>query len=63
MDPNIFDRRDPVEKFLDRTAANRIKTGDSSFNSNFDEKESGKVDVRKMGLGEYLRRYTSEDSN
>jgi hypothetical protein len=44
-----------------------LNTGDTAFRSSFDEKgeEGGKskLNVSKMGLDEFLRRYTSEDNS
>ncbi|CDW83585.1 protein dgcr14 [Stylonychia lemnae] len=80
LDKDIFDRRDPFDKFLERKRdpkgheknkkqkINQQLIESSEYQSQFDFDEDQKrkakdVDVSKMGLDEYLRRFTSEDNS
>eukprot|EP00347_Sterkiella_histriomuscorum_P000188 403376844 len=78
LDKDIFDRRDPLDKILDnrKCKSNQSvlgKRGQHEFESDFGDHEldellrnqkdsQKKLDVSKIGLDEYLRRYTSQDN-
>ena len=68
VDPDIFDRRDPLEKFFDRNRdlmSKHVKgkaVGSFEDHIDEDEKQENEIDVSRMSLDEYLRRYTSEDN-
>ncbi len=73
VDPSVFDRRDPLEKLIDK---NREKVTQSSksfippenytgYDEDFEESQkrpSKRIDVSKMSLDHFLTKYTSEDN-
>jgi len=73
VDPSVFDRRDPLERLLDK---NRSKVQDtkrvlqerlSQYDEDLDEGEAhlkkDRIDISRMSLNQFLNRYTSEDNH
>ena len=66
VDPTIFDRRDPLEKFLDNKKQNFKPDQNSTvYDDEVSVTESNikrPPNISGMSLNEYLTRYTSEDN-
>ena len=68
VDPTIFDRRDPLEKFLDtkkQTFEKSIQSSEEAAAYDDDDisvATSKKPNITGMSLNEYLTKYTSEDN-
>lgn len=70
MDHTIFDKRDPIERYLDnsrkslagtkRGVPEAFTTYEEAIDQTLDEKK--RVDTSRLILDEYLIRYTSEDN-
>lgn len=61
VDPSIFDRRDPLEKYLDRQKLSKEKL--TSYEEAIEASENERlIDITGMSLDEYLTKYTSEDN-
>lgn len=66
VDPSIFDRRDPLEKFLDKNKPSTTRskvTHLTSYHDAIEAEVSKRIDVSQMSLDEYVSRYTSEDNS
>ena len=65
VDPTIFDRRDPLEKFLDTKKQTFKKQHEEAAAYDDDDisvATSKKPNITGMSLNEYLTKYTSEDN-
>lgn len=72
VDPTIFDRRDPLEKFLDNKKQtfkqhNKQITAEAAYDDDDISLPDGVASAKKpniagMSLNEYLTKYTSEDN-
>ncbi len=70
VDPSVFDKRDPLEKFLDKQKgtirsakrAERLTEYDENIEDESENQKRGRIDVSNMSLDNFLNKYTSEDN-